>query len=348
MATQRSGRGSRGKRLLPWFGTAALLVYLGFTTDVDTLLNSLAEVSIPGVLIVALVGTLVTFLTDTWCVSLTFTKFVCPVRWREAAPIKATSYFLNILNYNVALVGMAFYLQQSRRASFWRALGGLLFLNLVDIVALGVLLALGLLVNWGDDGLNSSTRYIAWTLVAGGGLGYTVLIVSCRFKVKIPFVSRLLRMELLAPLADVDALTTVKFVGLRAFFLLQYLAAQYAFLLLFGVDVPLLKMLVYMPLLTFVQIIPVSISGLGTTQIVMRHFYSPYVTVDTAHPGGVIDAFSTTAIFGFILFRVLVAYLFLGEFGRDVIEKVRGISPTKEESEEPSGCDPGPNLPRRG
>jgi len=156
------------KRVLPWAGTVAIVGYLVISTDMDTVLESFSDVSIPGVLLVALAGTLATFLTDTWCVSLAFSKFVCPVTWREAAPIKATSYFLNILNYNVALVGMAFYLQRSRSAPFWKSLGSLFFINLMDILALCLVLAFGLLLNWGDDGLDATTRTIAWALVAGG------------------------------------------------------------------------------------------------------------------------------------------------------------------------------------
>jgi len=305
-------------------GTVLLLGYLAYTTDLDTVSSSLADVSILAVLAVALVGTLLTFLTDSLCVSLAFSRFVCPVSYREALPIKATSYFLNILNYNVALVGMAFYVQRSKQAPFWKSLGALFFLNLMDILALSVLLCAGLLVNWGTDTIAPATQLVAWAIVGGGIAGFSILVAMCRWNLKIPILSRVLKFELLAPLAELDLITVVKFVALRVLFLLQYLAAQYLFLMLFGVDVPLVRLLVYLPLLTFIQIVPVSISGLGTTQLVMRHFYARYVVSAAAYPAGVIDAFSTAAIFGFIVFRIVVAYLFLGEFSREVIRKAGG------------------------
>jgi len=128
-----------------------------------------------------------------------------------------------------------------------------------------------------------------------------------------------LKLDLLAPVGAASLATVARFVVLRVFFLSQYMAAHYMFLVLFGLDVPVERLLVYLPLLTFVQIIPVTISGLGTTQLVMRHFYSPFVAAGTAHPAAVVDAFSTAGILGFVLFRVLVAYFFLGEFSREVI-----------------------------
>jgi uncharacterized membrane protein YbhN (UPF0104 family) len=321
---------SRSKRFLPWLGTAVLLSYLGFTTDIDTVRNSLAEVNIWAVLAVALVATVTTFVTDAWTVSRAFSRFVCPVTYREALPIKATSYFLNILNYNVALVGMAFYLQRSRQAPFWRSLGSLFFLNLVDILGLCVLLAVGLLATMGTDTLDGPTQALAWVMAAGGFGGFSLAVAVIKLNVRIPVISRILKLELLAPLADLDALTVVRFLGMRIALLLQYVASQYLLLQLFGIDVPVLRLLVYNSLLTFVQIVPISVSGLGTVQVVMRHFYAPYVLSATSKAAAVVDACSTTGIFGFIIFRILVAYLFLGELSRQII---RGAGASMEQPE---------------
>lgn len=315
------GGGSRWKKFLPWVGTAVILVYLGTTTDLRTVTDALADINIWAVLALGFGGTLVTFLTDSYCVKLAFSRFVCPVTYREALPIKATSYFLNILNYNLALVGMAFYLQRSKQAPFWKSLGSMFFLNVMDILGLCVLLAIGLLATWGTDTLATATQLVAWAMVAGGVCGFTLLVAMCKLNLRIPVLSRILKLEMLTPFSELNALIVVQFVALRILFLLQYLAAQYVFLRLFGVEIPVIRLLVYQPLLTFVQIIPISISGLGTTQVVMRHFYSPYVSAGPRYPSGIIDAFSTTSIFAFLFFRLLVAYFFLGDFSREVIKQ---------------------------
>ena len=316
--TEKKG-GAGWKKFLPWIGTGLILVYLGATTDLDTVADALADVNIWAVLGLGLGGTLLTFLTDAYCVKLAFSRFVFPVTYREALPIKATSYFLNILNYNLALVGMAFYLQRARQAPFWKSLGSMFFLNVMDILGLCILLAIGLITTWGSDTLAPATQLIAWAMVAGGVCGFALLVAMCKLNLQIPVLSRVLKLEMLTPFSELDTLTVVRFIGLRILFLLQYLAAQYIFLRLFGVDIPVVRLLVYQPLLTFIQIIPISISGLGTTQVVMRHFYSPYVGSGSHHPG-IIDAFSTTSIFAFLVFRLLVAYLFLGDLSREVIK----------------------------
>jgi uncharacterized membrane protein YbhN (UPF0104 family) len=314
------GGSAKWKKFLPWLGTALILIYLVTTTDLHTVTSALADINIWAVLALGFGGTLVTFFTDSYCVKLAFSRFVCPITYREALPIKATSYFLNILNYNLALVGMAFYLQRSKQAPFWKSLGSMFFLNVMDILGLCVLLTIGLLATWGTDTLTTATQLIAWVMVAGGVFGFALLVAMCKLNLRIPVLSRVLKLEMLAPFSELNVVLVLQFVALRILFLMQYLAAQYLFLRLFGVEIPVVRLLVYQPLLTFVQIIPISISGLGTTQVVMRHFYSPYVTAGTRHPAGIIDAFSTTSIFAFLFFRLLVAYLFLGDFSREVIK----------------------------
>jgi len=316
---------SRLRSALPWLGTVALLGYLAWTTDVDTVARAFGDVSLLGVLLVGLLGTAATFATDTWCVSLAFSRFVCPLAYREALPVKATSYFLNILNYNAALVGMAFYVKRSKDAPFWKSLGSLFLLNVADILALCVMLAFGLLLTVGSDTLDAATLGVAWLVVAGGLGGGFLGLALLRLDIPIPLLSRLLRSELLSALSRVTVPTLLLFVALRVLFLAQYLLAQYAFLKLFDIPVPLDRLLVYLPLLTFIQIIPISISGLGTVQLVMRHFFAPYVLVDAGHAFGVVDACSTAGIFAFLIFRVLLAYLFLGKLSREVIAKAGSV-----------------------
>ena len=331
--SSRKQLASSAKRLLPWLGTGLLLGYLAWTTDLDTIANSLAEVSLPAILALGFFGTLVTFVTDTWCVQLVLNHFVCKVTYRETLPVKATSYFLNILNYNVALVGMAFYLNRSKGAPFWKTLGSMFFLNVMDILALCVLLGIGLIVNFDTDVLDIATTSVAWVIVGGGLIGFVAFMALFRLQLPIPLVSRVYGWQILAPFREVTPSIVVRFALLRVLFLAQYLVTHVLFMWLFSVDVPLVGVLVYLPIFTFIQIVPISISGLGTTQLVMRHFYAPYVVGAAATAAAVVDAASTTAIFGFLIFRVIVAYLFLGDLSREVIQRAGNLKQASEQEE---------------
>jgi len=141
--------------------------------------------------------------------------------------------------------------------------------------------------------------------------------------------SRLEKIEVVRPVATAGVKTVAAFIGVRIALLLVYLGAQYALLHAFGVNVPLRDLVVYLPILTLVQTIPISISGLGAAQLVMRRFYAPFVA-GAAFPAAVIDAYSTTEILGFMLLRILVAYLCLGRLSKEVI---RNASKLEEEVE---------------
>ncbi len=318
---------ARLKRLLPWLGTGILLAYMATTTDLETIGHSLAEVNIVAVILLAAFGTLATFLIDSFCVAKAFSRFVCKVSYREALPIKATSYFLNVLNYNLALVGMAFYLKRSRQAPFWNSLGSLFFLNVMDILTLCVLLCVGLAATHGTGVLDTATEVVAWLMAAGGFGGFALVVLMLKLDLHIPVLSKLLKLQMLAPLADLNFITVVYFLGLRICLLLTYLGSQYILLQLFSIDVPLLRLVVYNSLITFVQIVPISVAGLGTVQVVMRNFYAPYVVQATKQTAAVVDAYSTTSIFSFVIFRLIVAYFFLGEFSSEVIRDAEHAAP---------------------
>lgn len=189
------------------------------------------------------------------------------------------------------------------------------------------MLTIGLLATWGTDALEPAIEAVAWLMAAGGFGGFALLVLMLKLDLKIPVISRMLKLEMLAPLADLDVLTVIRFLGLRMCLLLTYLGSQYILLQLFGVDVPLLRLTVYNSLITFVQIVPISVAGLGTVQVVMRHFYAPYVQRLTSNAAAVVDAYSTTSIFSFVIFRVIVAYFFLGEFSREVIRDAEHAAP---------------------
>ena len=103
------------KRVLPWVGSGVLVTYMVMTTDLQGVADALESVNPLHLGVLMVVGTLVAFFCDTIGVAMSFRAFLAPVTFRETIPIKATSYLLNVLNYNAALAGMALYISRSRK-----------------------------------------------------------------------------------------------------------------------------------------------------------------------------------------------------------------------------------------
>ncbi len=323
----RSGVWPLFKRILPWFGAAALLGYIGYTTSWESAWQALKHADPVPVALILLIGTLGTFCIDTLGVSVTVSRFVSPVSWRQALPVKATSYMLNVINYNAALVGMAWYFQRIRDVSFWRALGSLFVLNVMDILALAVLIAAGLLLNLSELGLQPVAVGTAWGILAGVGLGFPLFIVTLQKGLKIPILTRIATLQLLAPFRDFRWSMLPGLMAPRLALLLGYLTIQFFFLPQFGIHVPVRVLLFYFPLGTFVQAVPIAPSGLGTMHAFNRWAYHDYVDAGLGDPDGVLDACTTAMIVVGLLVRVVVAWAFLGRFSKEVIRQASESAP---------------------
>lgn len=307
------------KRALPWVGSGVLVAYMAMTTDLSGVANALEAVDLPLLGLLLVTGTLVGFFVDSAGVMLGFREVGERVTFRETLPIKATSYFLNILNYNAALAGMALYIHRSRGVGFWKALGALMFVNVVDLLGVLILLALGMAITLGTDtfdpAVGTTLRIIAWC----GLVAFITGALWFRGALPMPVVGRLRDKALFRVIREASLGTWGRLLVVRLLLQAQYMLVAWALLLLFDIHVPFIRMLAYVPVLTFIQIVPISISGIGTTQLAMRTFYAPYVRAAVRSPGAVIDACSTMGIVGFTVVRIFIAYLFLGALSRDII-----------------------------
>ena len=247
------------KRSLPWLGSAVLVTYMAMTTDLQGVADALGSVDPLFLGLLLVVGTLVGFFIDTMGVAISFRAFVAPVTFRETIPIKATSYLLNVLNYNAALAGMALYLSRSRKVGFWKALGALMFVNVVDLFGVLLLLSLGMSITLGTD---TFTPVLGLTLRAIGWGGLAAFVAGAawfRSDLPLPVFGPLRTKALFLPIREASLGTWARLLAARFLLQGQYLLVAYALLLLFDVDVPFIRLLAYVPVLTFIQIVPISI-----------------------------------------------------------------------------------------
>ena len=313
------GLPDRVKRALPWIGSVILVGYMVRTTDLQAVWQALDSVDLPVLGLLLLTATLVGFFADTAGVVVSFRAFATPVTFRETIPIKATSYFLNVLNYNAALAGMALYLNRSRGVGFWKALGALMFINVVDLLGVLLLLSAGMLFTMGTDAFSPALHVTLRTVAWGGLAAFATGTVWFRSDLPLPLLGRLRSKALFQPIREASLGTWGRLLALRLFLQGLYLVVQYVLLLLFDVDIPFQRLLAYVPVLTFIQIVPITVSGLGTTQLAARRFYGPYVDAALRSPRAVVDAATTAGIVGILTIRVVIAYFFLGELSRDII-----------------------------
>ena len=115
---------------------------------------------------------------------------------------------------------------------------------------------------------------------------------------------------------------------MRLGFMSLYFVTQYFSLLEFGIDIPLIELFGLNAILTLVGIIPISIAGLGTTQVVMVVLYATYDTGAVENFEATVLAYSTAIITYFVLVRVGLGYLGLARWNH--------LAPPPEETSTPA------------
>ena len=309
---------------IAWVCTAALLTYLGFTTDFDKVRQAIALADVGMVAMTAVFFMLLAFVLDSAIARLLLRRTGFEVGFGEFARIKGASYLLNILNYNLALVLMAAAVKR-RSGRGWRASGSpFLLLNFIDLGAHGLIAAFGVAVAgspFGPDAPPEATPALILLAVACLA-GAPVVWGVARLHHAPGFLGRLLGDDILSAFRALPAGHLAGFVVLRALFISQYIVMGWMFLRAFRFDVPFADMFVFQPVLGLIGIIPISVSGLGTTQVVMRSFFARFAPMGLG--AAAVDAFSTASILAQLVVRIAIGLVCLPSVSRELREPAAG------------------------
>lgn len=229
-----------------------------------------------------------------------------PVSLASILPLKASSYLLNILNYHAAALGMAWLIGRRKGVPYLEAAGALAVLSYIDLIAVTAMAVVGILVSPEFFGPYPALQIWLQTVAVGvfGGALATALLLQSRLSH--PLLERLRALAPLRPLAALGPGDMLVGVVLRVGFILFYATAAYLQMGTFGMTPQWGRIFVALPILTVVGTIPISVSGYGSTQVLMRSFYAPFVPAGQSAVA-VVDAFSTLYITGYMVFRLVLA-----------------------------------------
>jgi len=335
---------ARTKALLPWILSLGIVAFLFLTTDLEAVGRALGSADWVRLIGFMALVTLISFVADSATLVPLFRRFVAPIGFREIVSIKGVSYFLNALNYSLAAGGMAWLVHKRRGVAFMRALSSLIWFFFVDIIALGVMLTLGWvfgrhLMASGLDLADFTTRVpIVIAVVAAIVVGS---LVYWNLRVDFVFFGFFRQWSIFQCFQEARAADYVRMVSLRAAFILVYVLMHFLLLPSFGVHIPFETLLMYSPLITFVQVIPATVSGLGAAQGVMVALFASHVPPGHGDPRAVIVAYSTVIGPLMMLMRLVIGYCFVATIARDVL-------PTAEVIESARAAPTPPPSPAQG
>jgi uncharacterized membrane protein YbhN (UPF0104 family) len=307
------------RQVLPWVGTLLILGYLGATQDLDAVWEALTKARFDWLLPLWVATVFAVFWFDTGCLVVLFSRLNARVGFRELLPVKGASYFLNVINYNAAAGGIAWFLKMRAGVRFLEAASSMLLLNVLDLIVLNLFVSAGLLI--GGSAMDPAVRAAIVPVHIGLYVLYAGALVYWNGKVDFLVMGRLRPLAIFSSFAKARLADHGLLLALRSGFIFIYVGMQFVTLHIFDIQVPFGELLVFNSIITLVGTIPISIAGLGTTQLLMLEFYAPYGTQ------GQILAYSTAVIFMFAVARMLIGYWYLGEMTRSIAKGAPEAAP---------------------
>ena len=318
----------RVKAAIPWVLSLAIVGYVLLSLDLDQLQSDIMMADMGRLVGIVTLFTFIVFLVDTGTLVVLFRRLIAPVRYKEVLAVKGVSYFFNAINYSAGSGAVALFLKKKRGVPFLQGISALLWLNFVDVLVLLAMLAIG--VGLSGELLPTEQReslpyvMLVGLAVAAGALTYWQLGFDFFFLGRLRDW-RIFQAFREARWADYGHLMVV-----RGLFIALYVLMNWLTLPCFDLHISFVALLVYTPLLTFIQIVPLSVSGLGAIQVAMAILYGHYL-------GGGAEIEAKVYAFSFVigpltaLIRIVIGYIFMTNVARDFVPRSDEIAAASDE-----------------
>ena len=229
------------------------------------------------------------FAWDTLVLTVVIGWFHGAVPYRRLLPVRAASYAVGFFNTNLGRGAMAAYLSRRLHAPFLELGSTVIFLVLTEYTQLVIWAMLGLL------GLRAEVSRSLLAVAAGVALFW--LVVRWLLAPRDWSISRTFHLATPARYAQIVLLRAPMFVVSLA---VHYYAAR-----AFGIEIPFLPMLTFLPVIFMLAALPVTVAHLGTTQAAWIFFFGHYAPIPR------LLAFSLAAHFVFSFTRAMLGVAWL-------------------------------------
>lgn len=311
------------QRVIPYAVTALIFALIFYRIPLREVIGALSRVPALKFVGIFLPFSLFYFAIDSFCLTWVVNRFNARLAWREVMPMRASMYLLAIVNTNLGQGGLAYYLYKKARIPFLEALSSILFIAILEIYQLFLFSTLGVLSYSPGSGTLAEVAHllriayvVAWLLlfafVAFFAIARTMPGLRARIE-SVKWVGGIARTFIKA--RPFDYLVVL---GIKAPTFAGSLIAQFFALRLYGVTIPFLKLMLFLPLVFLAAALPITVAHLGTSQAAWVLFFSQ----DAPEPA--ILAFSLAAHFTFMFCNGLIGLCFLRRAARELTEAETG------------------------
>jgi hypothetical protein len=233
--------------------------------------NAVAGARIPPFL--ALMGSfsLCFFLLDTFVLSRLIRWFHGPLPYRDLLPVRAVTYLVSILNTQLAQAALALYIHRRFRTPLAQITGTVALMILLEATNLILFATVGAVAFPGGAPLP------LWALPLVLGVVWLLLLSLARGKLG-ALSRRLSDSVLLSTLRRVRPRHCAIILGLKGSVFCLALLVHSQALTFFGIEIPLARLMTFLPVVFLVAALPITVAHLGTSQAAWIFFFGAYAS----------------------------------------------------------------------
>jgi len=307
------------KKIIPYIVTLLIFALIFWRIPMSRVGAALEDVPIVKFLGVFLPFSVVYWVVDSVCLTWVVGRFNAPLRLGDIMPIRGSMYLLALINTNLGQGGVAWYLHRKAGIPFLEVLSSILFIALMEVYQLFLFSTVGLVFYQSGSpaqneivGVMRVVYVVAWLLLVAVIVLFARARHSDRMRAWIS-TSRFGSIARTFFAARPRDYATV--IAIKAPSFLMSLLTQYIALSLYGIAVPFVKLMLFLPLVFLAAALPIGVAHLGTSQAAWLLFFSANA------PSAKILAYSLAAHFTFMFCNALIGLCFL----RRAIRELTGL-----------------------
>ena len=298
-------------RLIPWAVTALIFALVFSRVPFARVRDALAGARVLPYLAIMAPYSVFFLLVDTFCVTRVLNWFNRPIAYGDVLPIRATTYLLTLINSNLGQGGIALYLNRREGVPLLEVASSVVFLMFVELYQLVLFSSIGI-------------TFAARTIDLPLGSVYAVLYAYLALHLLFFRVAR----DRLAEVRAARLLRSFRLARLRHYALLllykapNFLMATvvyYFALPCFGIHLPYLDLLLYLPIIFLAAALPIGVAHLGAPQLLWLYFFGGQA------PAASVLAFSLATHFIFMIMNATLGVLFLPRAARELMAGERAV-----------------------
>ena len=304
-------------KLLPWFITLAIFIIIFRRVPIPELLEALQQARLLPYLALMAPYSMIYCLIDTFVLTQAVTWFHKPVRYARILPVRAAAYILSLLNPGLGQGGTAFYIHRREGMPFLEMVGTIIFLVVIEFGQLALYAAIGIFIVQPQLTAIFAPFYVVFIAAFAIALTYVRHGFAPLIRV-LETLSRLVGREITFAYRSggprVRILHTLQTAGVRHYLLALFYKAPNFFIAIlvhylavqqFGLQIPFLALLAFLPVVFLAASLPITVAHLGTSQAAWLFFFSSYGAEAR------LLAYSLTAHFTFMALNSLIGLCFL-------------------------------------